>query len=192
MVSRTSMGKFKKVAVVALTISVGGCEGVREAAGIAKKAPDEFAVVTRAPLSMPPDYGLRPPRPGAERPQEARVTDTARDLVIKHDSSTTSSENAAAGSPGESALLSKAGATAPDPKIRRKINRESSILAAESDSLADRLIFWQKSPEQGVIVDAAAESERLKENATRKEAPTKGKTPSIVRKPEGWLEGIIK
>ena len=56
---------------------------------------------------------------------------------------------------------------------------------------ADRLIFWQKPPEQGVIVDAAAESERLKENATRKEAPTKGKTPTIVRKPKGWLEGII-
>ena len=66
MISRTSMGTFKKVALVALIISVGGCEGVREAAGIAKKAPDEFAVVTRAPLSMPPDYGLRPPRPGAE------------------------------------------------------------------------------------------------------------------------------
>ncbi|MEC7944356.1 MAG: DUF3035 domain-containing protein, partial [Pseudomonadota bacterium] len=72
MVSRTSMGTLKKAAVVALTIFVGGCEGVREAAGIAKKAPDEFAIITHAPLSMPPDYGLRPPRPGAERPQEAR------------------------------------------------------------------------------------------------------------------------
>ena len=191
MISRTSMGTFKKVAVVALTIFVGGCEGVREAAGIAKKSPDEFAVVTRAPLSMPPDYGLRPPRSGAERPQEARVTDTARDLVINNASPTLSLENAAAGSPGESALLSKAGATAPDPTIRRKINRESSILAAESDNLADRLIFWQKSPEQGVIVDAAAEAERLKENASRGEASTKGQTPTIVRKRKGWLEGII-
>jgi len=31
---------------------------------------DEFAVVTKAPLIMPPDYNLRPPRPGAARPQE--------------------------------------------------------------------------------------------------------------------------
>ena len=36
MISRTSVGTFKKVAVVALTIFVGGCESVREAAGIAK------------------------------------------------------------------------------------------------------------------------------------------------------------
>ena len=46
MTVRASMSTFKKVAAVALTIFVGGCESVREAAGIAKKAPDEFAVVT--------------------------------------------------------------------------------------------------------------------------------------------------
>ena len=112
-------------------------------------------------------------------------------MVIKNASSTPSSENAAAGSPGESALLSKAGATAPDPKIRRKINRESSILATESDSFTDRLIFWQEPPEKGVMGDAVAESKRLKEYAVNNEAPTKGQTPTIVRKSKGWLEGII-
>lgn len=189
--SRTSRGIFKTVLVVALTVFVGGCESVREAAGIAKKAPDEFAVVTRAPLSMPPDYGLRPPRPGAKRPQEASIADNARDLVVKNDRSALSSANVVIVSRGESALLSKAGATAPDPKIRGKINREASIFAAEGDSLVDRLIFWQKPREKGVMVDAVAESKRLKENAFRNEAPTKGQTPTIVRKSKGWLEGII-
>ena len=33
--------------------------------GFEKSAPDEFAVVKRAPLTLPPEYGLRPPRPGA-------------------------------------------------------------------------------------------------------------------------------
>ena len=33
-----------------------------------KRSPDEFAVVRRAPLILPPDYGLRPPRPGETGP----------------------------------------------------------------------------------------------------------------------------
>jgi hypothetical protein len=42
-----------------------GCDSIREAAGVTKEPPDEFAVVTKAPLVMPPDYNLRPPKPGA-------------------------------------------------------------------------------------------------------------------------------
>ena len=46
--------------------------------------PDEFAVVTRAPLSMPPDYGLRPPRPGAARPNETSPRDDARSKLLRN------------------------------------------------------------------------------------------------------------
>ena len=88
-------------------------------------------------------------------------------------------------------MLARAGATRPDPAIRRTINRESSILATENDSFADRLIFWQSSPPPGTLVDAAAEQKRLRENAGLGDAPTKGRTPKIVRKPKGWFEGIL-
>ncbi len=33
-----------------------------------RKRPDEFAVGRQAPLVIPPDYALTPPRPGAPRP----------------------------------------------------------------------------------------------------------------------------
>ena len=45
-------------------LSLSACGGTKEKLGLTKKAPDEFAVVRRAPLSMPPDYTLRPPTPG--------------------------------------------------------------------------------------------------------------------------------
>ena len=170
---------------------VGACDGAREAIGIGKQSPDEFAVVTRAPLSMPPDFGLRPPRPGVDRPQEAKVTDSARDLIVKSADPEASTRSVSTASLGESAILSKAGATNPDPNIRREINRESSILATENDSFADRLIFWQDQPAPGTIVDAEAETKRLRENAALGDAPTKGRTPKIVRKPKGWFEGIF-
>lgn len=171
--------------------TLSACEGAREAIGIGKQSPDEFAVVTRAPLSLPPDFGLRPPRPGAERPQEATVKETARDLLVKSTGASSSSPAQAGATRGETALLARAGATNPNPEIRRTINRESSILATENDSFADRLIFWQEKPPPGTLVDAAAEQKRLRENAGLGDAPTKGRTPKIVRKPKGWFEGIF-
>lgn len=188
---RSSANKFALGVVVAGALLVSGCEGAREAIGIGKQSPDEFAVVTRAPLSMPPDFGLRPPRPGVDRPQEVKITDSARDLVVKSADPNASTRSVSTASLGETALLSKAGATNPDPNIRREINRESSILATEDDSFTDRLIFWQSRPEPGSIVDAQAETKRLRENAALGDAPTKGRTPKIIRKPKGWFEGIL-
>ena len=183
--------KFALAAAIVGVLIVTGCDGAREAIGIGKQSPDEFAVVTRAPLSMPPDYGLRPPRPGVDRPQEEKVMDSARDLIVKSANPNASTRRVSTASLGETALLSKAGATNPDPSIRREINRESSILATEDDSFIDSLIFWQDRPEPGSIVDADAERKRLRKNAALGDAPTKGRTPRIIRKPKGWLEGIF-
>ena len=111
------------------------------------------------------------------------MTDSVRDLIIKSADPKASVRSVSTASLA-SAILSK-GATNPDPNIRREINRESSILATEN-GLADRLIFWQDQPEPGTIVDAKAETKRLRENALG-DALTKGRTPNIVRKPKGWL-----
>ncbi len=36
-----------------------------------RKRPDEFAVARQAPLVIPPDFAMRPPQPGAPRPQDS-------------------------------------------------------------------------------------------------------------------------
>ena len=43
--------------------------------------PDEFAVESRAPLTLPPEFDLRPPQPGAPRPQEVTAADKARRVI---------------------------------------------------------------------------------------------------------------
>ena len=55
-----------------------GCSDFKRTIGLEPTMPDEFAVESRAPLTIPPDYALRPPRPGAPRPQEKTAAQQAR------------------------------------------------------------------------------------------------------------------
>src|SRR5882757_8914201 len=64
--TRFEMKVFKAVPVMGLcAVALMGCQSLRDAAGLQKKSPDEFAVTTKAPLVIPPDFNLRPPMPGA-------------------------------------------------------------------------------------------------------------------------------
>ena len=44
---------------------IAGCSDLKKSIGLERSSPDEFAVESRAPLTMPPDFNLRPPQPGA-------------------------------------------------------------------------------------------------------------------------------
>lgn len=57
---------------------LAGCDSFKQAIGIEKVAPDEFAVESQPPLTIPPDFALRPPKPGAPRPQQAQSDLAAR------------------------------------------------------------------------------------------------------------------
>ena len=56
---------------------LAGCSGdqLTRTFGLARDSPDEHTVTTLAPLSIPPDYNLRPPSPGAPHPQEQSEQD---------------------------------------------------------------------------------------------------------------------
>ncbi len=73
-------GLFKSGTVVlAAGILLSGCilfDGSR------RSGPDEFGVVSRAPLSQPPDYSLRPPRAGAARPNVETPRDDAQKKLL--------------------------------------------------------------------------------------------------------------
>jgi hypothetical protein len=178
-----------------LAVATSGCEKARSALGMEKQAPDEFAVVTRAPLTMPPDYGLRPPTPGEERPQEQNPRVQARKILLG--SATASGDPAADAvangtfSKGEAAVLRKAGALNPDPHIRQEVDRESSALVEADKGMFDKLLFWQKPRPPGVVVDPAKEAQRLREASALGKPADQGKVPVIERKERGWLEGLF-
>ena len=179
------------LALLAAPAMLSGCDSTKEALGLTKKAPDEFSVVTKAPLVLPPEFGLRPPQPGAPRPQDRTAQDRARTALGLTGQAPGTGPDTAARSAGENALLQLAHATHPDPDIRRKINDEYTQLAERDKSFVDRLIFWQKPEDPGLAVDATKEAQRLRENAATGKPPTAGTVPTIKRKERGPLEGLF-
>ena len=168
---------------------LAGCDSkTREDIGLERSPPDEFAVLTHAPLTIPPDFGLRPPVPGAPRPREREVRDEARHILLRG-AKTAAGGGAPTG--GEQALLGRAGAANADPSIRGEVDRESGQIAAAERGFVDKLVFWRDPDPAGEVVDAERESRRLRGNAALGKPVTSGTTPVIERRERGLLEGIF-
>jgi hypothetical protein len=174
-------------AALLLPLALGACDNAKKQLGLEREAPDEFKVVTRAPLALPPDFNLRPPQPGAPRPQEQTSREAARTALMGQglDMSTGLTS-------GEQALLGKAETDRAIPNIREVVNRETSSLAEEDKTFTDRLVFWRETEDQyGTVLDPDAESQRLRQNQSLGRPVTEGRTPIIERKQRGMLEGIF-
>ena len=156
-------------------LALGACD-VARTLGLDREGPDEFQVLSHAPLTLPPDYRLRPPDPGAVRPQQVAPRDSARQTL------TGGTAGGAARSAGESALLSKVGGARVDSSFRRRIDEETAEIAEKNRRLLDDLIFWEDRKGHASVVDAEAESKRLRENAALGKPPTEGETPTIQRR----------
>jgi hypothetical protein len=175
--------KLTRVAAVAALFAVAGlagCDTASRAFGLAKVTPDEFRVVTKAPLTLPPDYSLRPPAPGEPRPQELQPESAARQALIGQREGDVRSD-------GERLFVAKAGADHADPLVRYVVDDEFGNLAHKDKSFSDYVMFWKKGapvaapkselgdPDQTQPLDPAIEEKRL-------QSLTGGKTIVIARK----------
>ncbi len=190
---REVMLRFSLIAAMVLALSA--CEGVKKQLGFTKQSPDEFKVVSRAPLSLPPDYNLRPPEPGIPRPQEGTTSQQAKNAIFRLQQPEAGSLEPKIESDDRSlaelSLLKAAGAGQADPNIRRIIDAETLRLNAEGDDFLEALVFWRDPEPVGKIVDANEEAKRLRENAALGKSVTAGETPTIERKRRALFEGLF-
>lgn len=183
-----------------LLLSACGGGSVQRALGLSKRSPDEFAVVSRAPLIVPPDFDLRPPRPGEPRPQVGTTADQARARLLEQSPEPTPSLDASGAPPaaplatsaGQQALLQQAGADSTTPDIRQQIAAENQSLAAVEDDLFTRLLQWRQPVTLGATVDAPAEAERLLANRVEGQPATAGDTPSVVERRQSPLGALVE
>jgi hypothetical protein len=188
-VGRASNRAMVPCLMLLAALALSACGDARKALGFEKSTPDEFRVVNRAPLSLPPDYALRPPQPGASRPQEQATQEQARQVVLG--AAQTRPTAPIGASAGETAFLAKVGAPRTDPRIREMVDRESVALAEADRTFLDRIVFWRKPDDPGTVVDPQREAQRLRENQALGRSVTDGDTPIIRRRKKGALEGIF-
>ena len=74
---------FSVLSVTLLLAFLTGCGEVRSMLGQNKQPPDEFAVLSQPPLSIPPNITLRTPEPGANRPQKTPKKNDIKRIVLK-------------------------------------------------------------------------------------------------------------
>ncbi|MFP4097731.1 MAG: DUF3035 domain-containing protein [Alphaproteobacteria bacterium] len=165
------------------TLIVSGCGGdvkntVRGSLGLNKEAPDEFSVITRAPLEMPRNLALPPPVPGMQRPQEKTTLDTAKQAVF---GDRPQGNRVASASSAEAAILEKAGAYNVAEDIREIVNQETQVFAERNTPVAQKLLNMsaKKPKAAAMVVDAKAEYERLKTNLETDRSLLEGDTPMI-------------
>jgi len=183
--------------VVLAGLALSGCSDVREKFGLIKRAPDEFTVLTKAPLILPPNYTLRPPKPGGKQRQAAASSARARAALVTNGRSAIDARaillqarEGAKGpaSKGENLLLQRAGATGANDDIRAVIDRETDKLAKADESLIDRLLFWRERTTPSNMVDATKESRRLRRNAALGKPVNEGDVPMIEYKRRGLFD----
>ena len=186
---------FKNVFAIILPILLIGCSSARDIVGLGKQSPDEFEVVTRAPLSLPPDYGLRVPIPNISRTQEKSVRDSADDLISLRGSSSRQKlsrrNRLGATSPAEDAILGRAQARSSDDSIRAKLSSDNKTISGTDKKLIDKIIFWQGAEKPGAILDPEKESKRINDLKSDGKTIANGDVPVIERADWGLLDGLF-
>lgn len=167
--------------LIPVMLSVSGCQATKEQLGLTRRAPDEFAVLSRAPLQMPPEptgqaIVLPPPQPGLPRPQEISPTVAAQAAILGQPSSATMTNASTA----ENVLLQRAGAAQSDPNIRSVVNKEAAEDTKDNRPVVKRILsIGKKGDGPATIVDAPGELERLKTNKQSGKTVSQGDTPTL-------------
>jgi hypothetical protein len=159
----------------ALTLLTSGCSSVDEALGNTKSAPDEFEVVVRPPLTLPPNFSLRPATdPANAETDSAALTApvSGTDAVSVSDQSLTQAARA-----DGSAFDALFGTGDRLENIRELVDEETYGIQIER-RLPLEVIFGGQ-PNVGPNLDAAAEALRIRKALEEGAGITATPTPAI-------------
>lgn len=176
------------IAVVVATLGLSACQSVKQELGVGRNSPDEFTVVKRAPLTLPPDYSLRVPSTGAA-PPAAIASNQAKTIVLGTTQAPVESGSA------EEQLLSKMGAQNARADIRDVISEENGFIALDNQKAINKLMFWSdKEPGDESLpvskIDAKKEAERLKK-AQEQGAPINSGDVPVIEPKKSTIDKIF-
>ena len=174
MTIRPFMAGLRLVAGAALAVvALSGCSDFRQAIGSEKSVPDEFEVVVRPPLSLPPGFTQRPSEEGQVQETIVSSLDANNTISAKGQTSILleSSEGRIDGYDDLFAFNA-----VPD-NIRALIDEETAGIRFER-RLPIQIVFGGL-PNVGPVLDQMDEDVRLRTNRLQGKLPTDGATKGI-------------
>lgn len=169
-----------------------------ERIGLERKPPDEFRVLSRPPLTVPPEFNLRPPADSAETQSTSRQAETlifgeeVEAVGLKPgtaDTAVTAVETDTLGTSADENFLQNAGAQVANPDIRNMLRQENKEdMYPEDKTLLQKL---REPSNKEPTVDAMKEAERLKKNEAEGKPVDEGDTPTKNPKDRGVLDKIL-
>lgn len=145
--------KFSLISVLLLSsVTLTACASVREWSGMDDRTPDEFRVLSKAPLVMPPDYKLRPPRAGTPTAQNLSPSSQAINALFPGRTKLPPAPSA-----GEDAVLDKLGTRSISGNIRSVVSGDDTVVVEKGDLLDDVLTSGEvsNSPDGSHILKGA-------------------------------------
>ncbi len=203
-----------------LALTACGGSSVKETLGLSRKAPDEFKVVARPPLSVPPQFNLRPPSASAESPIIVPADKQAKSIITgnpaKSDSDTFDLREGSADTaviPVESTSIDsptgknkKGGAvdisSSSEAQFLKNIGADKADPKVRDQLVEQKLQAQEKKEESSwwnfskpekkeTLVDAKAENKRIQANKAGNRPVTEGQTPEVKDKDHGLLGDLF-
>ncbi len=116
-----------------------GCDTVRSTLGLDHYQADAFSVPTNPPLTLPPDYNLKPPTPGAG-PAYAQTSDTQAQKTLNTSNAQAYSDNKL-----EGGLIGKVSTySTPPTNIRELVDKEAEQESTLPGKLGKQIDDWKK------------------------------------------------
>ena len=186
------------IACSALTLAACSTTTVKDTLGIDRKAPDEFRVVSRPPLYIPPDFNLQPPTSGvasasvipADKQAQSLVFNLKQskvDTAVAPVSSTPLPKIDKNASSGEQQFLKNIGAAKADPKVRDELTQQAIVKQEKQEESSWWDIFSSARDKKEPLVDAKGEAARIKADKATGKPVTEGETPEVKSGDKGWF-----
>lgn len=202
--------KYRSFAFAACAFVLGGCSSntVKDTLGLTRAAPDEYRVVSRPPLSVPPQFGLRPPSATDNAPGTVAASEQAESIImggnangsLKVDTAVTPvssgnvskvSKKGAGMNAADSQFLQNAGANAANPHVREELVEERYSKMEKQETAPWWDAFDWTTEKKDPLVDAKKEADRIKSNEDQGKPVTEGNTPEVKGRDTGLLGKIF-
>ena len=158
---------FQILGVVTLLSMLSACSDFRKAVGTEKSSPDEFQVVVRPSLVLPPNF--------SSRPTAATGTQTA--ATVASDAQAQASVLLGARETGASDYSDVFAFDKIVEDVRSKVDEETAGIKFER-RLPIQVLFGGL-PDVGPVIDKMAEDRRIRRNRLENRSLSYGATPAI-------------